>query len=343
MVLFAQVCRHPSATRWHDTAYVQTLKLCVALLRKNIVPKEIRYQANLPNEMQTFFLDCAKKVFGKKVDVEPFNIEEGIKETGLYFFDEETFQEQVATFGYRMPQNGHQQINLWRFEKGVGHRILPACDAEAWKFQKRQENDTQEAPALPVDLHGSEQEELLRKYAEKSTRDDLTGVWRRDAFEEKVKEFRSLHPDLPCVLLLFDLDNLHKLNAEYGYTVADNVIKSLVASIKSGVRKTDIVGRYGGDEFLLFLTGIRALDTKIVLDRIYKNFHDIQQQNKRDLPPFSVSVGASRTEFSDEENWYELVFLEAEAALKQAKKRKGGCVAYKLGTTSSRPVTASKR
>ena len=332
MIFLSRVRPYNNKARWQRSMYIRAVAACMALRKKKITLSEIKYQQNLPDEMKIFLAGNLKKIFGDEVRISPFENVDEPKENGLYFLDEATFRKLHAKLGKDpLPKEGLDIVSIFGINKGKTRCVLPVSESEAKTFDRRREQDVFVPPDLPIDMYGHEGDELLKKYAEEKDHDYLTGILNRRAFERKAQEFRMLHPGVPAVLMFFDMDNLHGLNRKHGQLVADKLLKKLAEGIQAGTRKTDIIGRRGGDEFLLLLTGIRATQSEIVLDRIRKKISKIQAENKDKLPPFGFSVGVSRTNFEDEENWDKLLFAEAEVALKNAKVGKNKTVLYELG------------
>ncbi len=86
--------------------------------------------------------------------------------------------------------------------------------------------------------------------------DGLTGLFNQRTMIQRLEYevARASRYNLPLSCLLFDLDNFKTINDQYGHLVGDRVIKKFAAILKDGFRETDIVGRFGGDEFLAILT-----------------------------------------------------------------------------------------
>ena len=87
--------------------------------------------------------------------------------------------------------------------------------------------------------------------------DRLTGLYNRNGFERRTEEFlKGEHPE--GVLILFDLDNFKKINDTQGHQAGDRVIKKFADVLRRCFRKSDILARFGGDEFVVFTPNVDA-------------------------------------------------------------------------------------
>lgn len=96
-------------------------------------------------------------------------------------------------------------------------------------------------------------EEKLKKVEELAVRDPLTGLANRRNLEERIGA-RILRNTRFCVVML-DLNRLKLVNDRYGHPAGDSLLKQFAQELRSAIRASDDVGRWGGDEFLLVIDG----------------------------------------------------------------------------------------
>lgn len=155
--------------------------------------------------------------------------------------------------------------------------------------------------------------ELAQEMAAK--RDPLTNVYNRTTFEFEVTRFMAKNQTPPSgTLLILDLDNFKTINDQFGHLQGDESLKMLAKILKRTFRHPNIIGRLGGDEFLVFVKGITD---RQILD---KQMEDLFQKLAQ-LPetPLSCSVGINcinEATFS-----YNEELAKADLALYQSKKR----------------------
>lgn len=117
-----------------------------------------------------------------------------------------------------------------------------------------------------------------KKMREIASRDGLTQLYNKAGTEQRIKEW--LHSDRSkagAVLMMMDVDYFKQINDTYGHAVGDRVLYKVGHLLKSSFRENDIVGRIGGDEFLIFMEGITSEEFAV---RRMENL----QQYFRELP-----------------------------------------------------------
>ena len=117
------------------------------------------------------------------------------------------------------------------------------------------------------------QQELLatQKALEiRATHDGLTGLWNHAAILERLaEELNRAEREMASVgVILLDLDHFKRINDTYGHMVGDQVLKESARRMTLAVRSYDMVGRYGGDEFLIIVPGCDARSTVELAERV---------------------------------------------------------------------------
>jgi diguanylate cyclase (GGDEF)-like protein len=96
--------------------------------------------------------------------------------------------------------------------------------------------------------------ERLESLTKKATTDGLTGLSNRKAFLERLAvDLARLDGRYPCGVVMLDIDHFKKVNDTYGHPFGDEVLRGVASVLGKGVRKGDTAGRYGGEEFVLYL------------------------------------------------------------------------------------------
>ncbi len=156
---------------------------------------------------------------------------------------------------------------------------------------------------------------LLRTMIE---RDGLTGLYDHTRFNERLAHEleRSRRIDGPLSLVMIDLDRFKMVNDQYGHPVGDTVIRALAHSLRAGLRKIDIVGRYGGEEFGVIMLDTDAQAAYAVINRIRAQFSQIAFRAASTSFTVTFSAGIAATGALKE---FPEIVAAADQALYQAK------------------------
>ena len=155
--------------------------------------------------------------------------------------------------------------------------------------------------------------EIARENA--AQRDPLTNVYNRSVFEQEVLFYmKNEGSKARGALIILDLDNFKKVNDQYGHLRGDETLKLLTKLLQSTFRSQDLIGRLGGDEFLVFVKNVT--DRKILDKRMDDLFEKMKQASGYML---SCSVGISFAR--GEEFCYREVLEEADTALYWSKEK----------------------
>ena len=123
--------------------------------------------------------------------------------------------------------------------------------------------------------------------------DSVTHVFNRSLLRELLQsEISSADRNSrPLTLIMTDIDNFKSVNDRYGHLTGDFVLAEVASILRSCVRGSDYIIRYGGDEFLLVLPETDMDGSTIVKQRIFRQLNDWQQNNRIGDINLSLSVG----------------------------------------------------
>ncbi|MDD6311513.1 MAG: GGDEF domain-containing protein [Firmicutes bacterium] len=179
------------------------------------------------------------------------------------------------------------------------------------------------------------EQENLRLH-ELATRDELTGIMNRRAAQNKIIE--TMHKG--GALFVCDLDNFKHINDRFGHLTGDHCIKMASELLRQSVRKTDVFGRIGGDEFVIFVYGISTQsEIDVVCRNIENRFVNEMQQTVYDL---RISIAGSICRMGDT---YDSLFDRADQKLLLIKQQKKNSFRAEEAVSSSlnRDVSYIKR
>jgi diguanylate cyclase (GGDEF)-like protein len=156
---------------------------------------------------------------------------------------------------------------------------------------------------------------------EQATRDVLTGLWNRSAILDNfINEIsRASREEKPVGVIMGDVDNFKRVNDEHGHRAGDSVLKEVAVRMKSMLRPYDMIGRYGGEEFLMVLPSCDLMSAGYVAERIRKRVagKPIDLPDRASLT-VSMSFGVSAKLGAEQSEIERLIYL-ADEALYRAK------------------------
>lgn len=127
-----------------------------------------------------------------------------------------------------------------------------------------------------------------------SVTDQLTGLYNRHYLFHIIENYRHMLPKQEFAFVMMDLNHFKRVNDIYGHTEGDCVLKAFALALKAASRKTDVVARYGGDEFVVVLPGADFDDYVKVKSRIIEFFEPTAAKYKSiDL---SIGFGFSKSQ-----------------------------------------------
>lgn len=159
-----------------------------------------------------------------------------------------------------------------------------------------------------------------RQLAELMTRDSLTGLLKHTEIKERLgQEYARAGRNNSIVsVAMLDIDKFKRVNDSYGHQTGDVVIATLAHLLRRGLRTTDIIGRYGGEEYLVVLPDTDAKNAAIKLNSLRKEFEKVKFRHNADEFNCSFSGGICQ---SDQVNNVDEFVDQADQALYRAKER----------------------
>jgi len=145
--------------------------------------------------------------------------------------------------------------------------------------------------------------------------DKLTTVYNRNKFDEvfeyEIEQYKRYKNKLS--LAIFDIDNFKNINDTYGHLAGDHVLIQCADIIKNSIRESDVLARWGGEEFVILFTHTKADEAKIVAEKIRKSIEEFLFDTVENV---TISCGLSEISDNDTANTF---LKRADSALYQAK------------------------
>jgi diguanylate cyclase (GGDEF)-like protein len=163
---------------------------------------------------------------------------------------------------------------------------------------------------------------LAVRYQELAAIDGVTGLYNRRHFMETVEVAfaRAQRLGQPFVALMIDVDNFKQINDQHGHIAGDQVLAEIAQACREHVRPDDIVGRYGGDEFIIVITGITSLRATQIAGQLARPTARVPGRDGKPLT-YSTSVGIAECL----PGWdLPALLTHADQAMYQAKRAGGG-------------------
>jgi len=186
------------------------------------------------------------------------------------------------------------------------------------------EENTRSRQVDVIEKLNAENARLLTKTERAARFDRLTGLLNRGSLEkEAAKELRKARNGGYVSVLFCDMDKLKRINDEMGHDVGDRVLRSAGSALRHGLRAQDIIGRYGGDEFVVVLPNQTRETAYDRAEALIEAMHGVNESLPHDMH-VGLSVGVATMPF-DAQDYMTLVKV-ADQAMYLAKREGGNRV-----------------
>ncbi len=206
--------------------------------------------------------------------------------------------------------------------EGVGYVLLILFDKkEKSLFNFTKENLKEIEFYIKNVLPAIEIRKLVEELKEKSVKDGLTELYNRHFMEEYLNTVCELakRSGRKLGIMMIDLDHFKQVNDTYGHDVGDEVLKALGNLMKNSFRKSDVIIRYGGEEFLVILHDVKDRETLLeIAENLRKKVENFEFNTRAGKLKRSISIGISI--FPDDSDNIREVIKFADLALYKAKR-----------------------
>ncbi len=172
-----------------------------------------------------------------------------------------------------------------------------------------------------LNLSNRQLQELNDQLTRLAYADPLTGLLNRRVIEERLGEYLALmeRQKKPLSVLLFDLDNLKQINDTFGHEIGDLALKNTAYCMKKTFRETDLMARFGGDEFMVICPDTDEIGIKIALERFIKNLAESRIKAGKEVELTASVSGGVISLIPDRSTHPEQILNKIDRALYRAK------------------------
>lgn len=163
-----------------------------------------------------------------------------------------------------------------------------------------------------VDRQSKELTDNIVMKQKQSETDPLTGLLNRRFIDEKMTMWNQDSNNGSKALMIVDIDHFKNVNDTLGHAEGDRILSEVAKAIASVVRPNDVIGRWGGDEFMVFLEQVHESDLEAVCNRLLSSVQEIKLSPDETI---TVSIGAVTAS-----NNFHKMFKEADKLLYSAKQ-----------------------
>ncbi len=163
----------------------------------------------------------------------------------------------------------------------------------------------------------------LEKSEFQATHDALTTLWNRAAILERLSSelARSSREGTPVGVIIADIDHFKHINDEHGHLCGDEVLREVARALAALVRPYDVVGRYGGEEFVAVLPGCNTDQATEIAERLRNRFSTNPVRTLQGSLRVTLSFGVASTTDEKKHRDVDPVIQAADEALYEAKRK----------------------
>lgn len=225
-------------------------------------------------------------------------------------------------------QTSEQIYRLYNEGKKVGQKIDMIAQKKAaeqaasslYNIEKQAERRFAKNVKKKIDEETSRMKDDLKAAEYKAITDELTGAFNRRYFEPRLRMEFSIASRAgdSLSLLMMDIDNFKHFNDTYGHPAGDEVLAEAAHRLKDGLRQEDMLGRYGGEEFVVLLPGIDRKSAYATAERLRKSIAETPFYWEGTALYITISIGLAS--FPEKASGSAELLRKADDALLKAKE-----------------------
>tara|TARA_B100000401_G_scaffold431553_1_gene367751 strand:- start:62 stop:922 length:861 start_codon:yes stop_codon:yes gene_type:complete len=155
-------------------------------------------------------------------------------------------------------------------------------------------------------LHSLERNKMINRLYEDSIEDQLTKLYNRRGFLALAKDSIRLMDSPNYHIVFIDMDKMKIINDKLGHDIGDNALKEATNILTSSFREADIISRYGGDEFVVFISDVDKSIIEKIENRILDKVATFNEQNKYDYN-LGLTLGWSKYDSNKNQSLQEVI------------------------------------
>ncbi len=166
---------------------------------------------------------------------------------------------------------------------------------------------------------------LMNQLDNMSMKDALTGLYNRHGLDIKLEEYLEKYPDQPYTMLTIDIDDFKFMNDLYGHDIGDETLKHLAMSLRRNFRNNAVIGRNGGDEFIVILKNKNSIEAGPII----RELSEMNQAFCFDGKEYKFTISIGYASYPEHAANSKTLFRKADTALYSVKLHgKHGCQMY---------------
>ncbi len=203
--------------------------------------------------------------------------------------------------------------------------IAVVCNVAKRAYEKFKLHRQNQTLIEALKQHNKALESTNKRLKRMATRDDLTGLYNHRYFQERLKlELnRAKRYPKPFSILFIDLDHFKIYNDTNGHLAGDQLLKTLADLFKKSFRKTDMVARYGGDEFVVVLPETPQDTARFIATKLHERVSSYPFRNCEKMPGNHITVSIGLATYPRDGNTPNILLHQADQMLYRGKKKRG--------------------